>query len=77
MSGKYVKKIVVFLIKCYKFATMFTLHNCRFYPSCSTYACHAIEMYGFFYGVFLIFKRVVRCNPFCRSGFDPVPLMKK
>jgi putative membrane protein insertion efficiency factor len=50
---------------------------CRFQPSCSTYAYRAIEVYGFFKGSFLTFKRVVRCHPFCAGGFDPVLLPKK
>lgn len=46
---------------------------CRFYPSCSEYALDALEKYGFFYGNYLILKRILRCHPWCQGGFDPVP----
>jgi putative membrane protein insertion efficiency factor len=51
--------------------------RCRFYPTCSTYAYQAIEVYGFLNGFFLAFKRIIRCNPFCNGGLDPVPVIKK
>jgi putative membrane protein insertion efficiency factor len=50
--------------------------SCRFTPSCSVYAYQAVEMYGFFKGTFLAFKRIIRCHPFCKGGIDPVPLPK-
>ncbi|MDR0800536.1 MAG: membrane protein insertion efficiency factor YidD [Endomicrobium sp.] len=71
------KKIALFLIKCYKFVSQVLPSVCRFQPSCSTYAYQAIETYGFFKGSFLAFKRIIRCHPFCDGGFDPVPLPKK
>ncbi len=46
---------------------------CRFRPTCSEYAVAAIAHHGVFYGVALASWRVLRCNPFCRGGFDPVP----
>lgn len=46
---------------------------CRFNPSCSDYAVQAIEKYGFFKGTWLAIKRIIRCNPFCKGGDDPVP----
>ncbi len=46
---------------------------CRFQPTCSEYAVVAIARRGLFYGVALAVWRVLRCNPFCRGGFDPVP----
>ncbi|MDR1511736.1 MAG: membrane protein insertion efficiency factor YidD [Endomicrobium sp.] len=72
-----VKEMVLFLIKCYKLVSRLTPPRCRFVPSCSTYAYQVIEIYGFLKGSFLAFKRVVRCSPFCKAGFDPVPLPKK
>lgn len=52
-------------------------HNvCRFYPTCSDYAIESISTYGFFKGWFLAIKRILRCNPFGGSGYDPVPLKK-
>ena len=47
---------------------------CRYYPSCSHYACQAIEKYGIARGTWLGWKRLLRCHPFARhSGYDPVP----
>ena len=46
---------------------------CRFYPSCSQYGLEAIERYGAAKGSWLLLRRVLRCHPFSRGGFDPVP----
>ena len=47
--------------------------SCRFYPSCSHYAGEAVERFGARRGVWLTLKRLARCQPFSRAGFDPVP----
>ena len=47
--------------------------NCRFSPSCSQYAIEAIRAYGVFAGVGYAAWRIVRCQPFCKGGYDPVP----
>lgn len=47
--------------------------SCRFYPSCSEYACQAIEKYGVVRGGWLGLRRISRCHPFNPGGFDPVP----
>ena len=47
--------------------------SCRFYPTCSVYAYEAIERYGAAKGFCLAAKRLIRCNPFCKGGYDPVP----
>lgn len=46
---------------------------CRFSPTCSAYAVEAFMKRGFFAGLILSVWRVLRCNPFCRPGYDPVP----
>ena len=46
---------------------------CRFYPSCSEYTYQAVENHGFFKGVWMGSKRILKCNPFCAGGYDPVP----
>lgn len=74
------KKILIILIKFYKFAiSPIFPPSCRFYPTCSQYAIEAIEKHGSVFGTFLAIKRIVRCNPFSKGGFDPVPdiLFKK
>lgn len=46
---------------------------CRFVPSCSEYALQALEEHGFLKGSLLSLWRIVRCNPFSKGGYDPVP----
>ena len=46
---------------------------CRFTPSCSAYAIEAFEKRGFFVGLILTVWRILRCNPYCAGGYDPVP----
>ncbi|MBR1969430.1 MAG: membrane protein insertion efficiency factor YidD [Clostridia bacterium] len=46
---------------------------CRFMPTCSEYAIEALRKYGFIKGLYLSVKRILRCNPFCKGGYDPVP----
>ena len=47
--------------------------RCRFYPSCSHYACEALKQHGLLGGSWLTLRRLGRCHPFCTGGFDPVP----
>ncbi len=47
--------------------------TCRFIPTCSQYALEAIEKYGAIKGGLLALWRIIRCNPFSKGGYDPVP----
>ena len=51
--------------------------SCRFYPSCSEYATHALMRFGLFGGLRLSVKRLLKCHPFCQGGVDPVPEASK
>ena len=46
---------------------------CRYSPTCSNYAMEAIEKHGALRGILLALWRVLRCNPFSKGGYDPVP----
>jgi putative membrane protein insertion efficiency factor len=48
-------------------------NRCKFKPSCSEYTIQAIQKYGAIKGMLLGFKRILRCNPFSKGGFDFVP----
>jgi uncharacterized protein len=49
--------------------------RCRFHPSCSHYACEAMQSHGFLRGGWLAFRRLLRCHPFHPGGVDPVPAL--
>ena len=51
--------------------------SCRFTPTCSAYAIEAIERFGVFKGTALAVWRILRCNPFCKGGYHPVPEKKR
>lgn len=46
--------------------------KCKYYPTCSEYALQAYNKYGFFKGTILTIKRVFKCNPFSKGGYDPL-----
>lgn len=65
------KKLAVKAIKFYQ--KYLSRGNCRYIPSCSQYTLEAILKHGFFIGVFLGFRRILRCHPWSKGGFDKVP----
>ena len=68
------KFIVIALLKFYKLCiSPFLGKNCRFYPSCSMYMMEAVDRYGAAKGVWMGTKRLLRCHPFNKGGYDPVP----
>ena len=69
------KKIFIGLIKFYrKYLSPLTGHaTCKYFPTCSQYAIEAIEKYGVLKGGLLAVWRILRCNPFSKGGYDPVP----
>ncbi len=56
-----------------RFISPYTPPTCRFTPSCSQYAIEAIRKHGPFKGMALAVWRILRCNPWGGSGYDPVP----
>ncbi len=68
------KHLAIFFIRIYQsLQASFYLGACRFHPTCSHYAVEAFESRGFFMGLWLTAYRLVRCQPFCQGGWDPVP----
>lgn len=68
------KFIAIGLIRIYQWTIAPMLGaTCRFTPSCSHYAIEAFQTHGFFRGFWLTLKRLLRCNPLCDCGHDPVP----
>ena len=70
------KKICIYLINFYKkHISPYLKHlgiECKFYPTCSEYTRQAINKYGVLKGCFLGIKRILRCNPFSKGGYDPL-----
>lgn len=67
------KKGIIKLIHIYQKIPGSFHEHCRFQPTCSNYALEAIERFGVIKGVALSVKRIIKCNPFGPSGYDPVP----
>ena len=72
---KTMKNLILQLIRFYRrhLSGLKRAPTCRFIPTCSQYAIEAIEKYGVCKGGALALRRVLRCNPFCKGGYDPVP----
>ena len=66
------KKFVIFLIRLYQATPIHTHNMCRFTPTCSNYMIDSIEEYGLIKGMYNGFKRILRCHPFGKYGYDPV-----
>ncbi|ABR31474.1 membrane protein insertion efficiency factor [Thermosipho melanesiensis] len=68
------KKIILALIRFYqKFISPLKPPTCIYTPTCSEYTYQAVKKFGVFKGLFLGFKRILRCNPLHEGGEDPVP----
>jgi putative membrane protein insertion efficiency factor len=69
-----IKKILLLMIRFYILAISPLLPpRCRFYPSCSRYSYEAVNKFGIKKGLFLSFKRIIRCHPLHAGGYDPLP----
>lgn len=67
-------KLLIMLIRLYQILLSPILgKNCRFYPTCSSYGIQSLKRFGFFKGIYLTIKRLIKCHPFNDGGFDPVP----
>ena len=72
------KKLLLRLILFYrKYLSPLKSTKCPSFPSCSQYGLEAVERFGFVKGGFLMLWRILRCNPFSKGGYDPVPTKKE
>ena len=70
-----IKRFFIYLIRLYRkyISPLKWRTHCVYTPTCSGYAIEAIEKYGAFKGTLLALWRIIRCNPFSKGGYDPVP----
>ena len=69
-----VKKTLYFTVRVYQCCiSPFMVNSCRYYPSCSVYCRDSIQKFGPIKGCLLTLKRLLKCHPFSRGGYDPVP----
>ncbi|EFB74655.1 membrane protein insertion efficiency factor YidD [Subdoligranulum variabile] len=67
-------RLLIALLRGYKkYISPHLGHHCRFVPTCSEYAMQALAVHGLCKGLLLTAWRLLRCNPLCKFGFDPVP----
>ena len=71
------KRLVIALIRLYQKIPFASHASCRFIPTCSNYMIEAIERFGVGYGGYLGMKRILRCHPFGKYGYDPVPKVRR
>ncbi|MHC4942638.1 MAG: membrane protein insertion efficiency factor YidD [Planctomycetota bacterium] len=68
-----IRRLLIALVRLYQRAiSPLKLPTCRFHPSCSAYFIEAVEKHGAFKGSFMGIWRILRCNPLCKGGYDPV-----
>ena len=71
------KKVLLAIIRFYRTAiSPYTKPSCKYIPTCSEYGLEAIERFGALKGSALTIWRILRCNPFSKGGYDPVPEKK-
>ena len=74
-GGMQMKRVLIGLIRFYQryFSGLKRTWHCIYTPTCSQYGIEAIEKYGAIKGGALTLWRILRCNPFAKGGYDPVP----
>ncbi|PPI87658.1 membrane protein insertion efficiency factor YidD [Candidatus Pantoea edessiphila] len=69
-----ISQTLITLIRIYQvFISSYLTPHCRFYPTCSQYGIESLQKFGIIMGIFLIAKRILKCQPFKAGGYDPIP----
>lgn len=70
-----IKKLLICFVRLYQkyLSPLKRNSSCIYTPTCSSYAIEALEKYGAFKGMYLAVRRILRCHPFHKGGYDPVP----
>lgn len=71
------KYILIFLIKIYQKIPGPWHDSCKHQPTCSNYALGVLKEFGFIKGTYLTIKRILKCNPWNKGGYDPIPIKEK
>jgi len=67
-----IKRLLLGMIRGYRFLTAGGIPRCRFYPTCSDYALNALEQKGIMKGLPCMLQRILRCHPWNAGGYDPL-----
>lgn len=71
------KYVLIYIIKLYQKIPGPWHDVCKHQPTCSNYAIGVLNEFGFFKGSYLSIKRILRCNPWNKGGYDPIPIKEK
>ena len=71
------KYILIFLVKIYQKIPGPWHDSCKHQPTCSNYAIGVLREFGFFKGTYLTIRRILKCNPWNKGGYDPIPIKEK
>ena len=71
------KYMLIFMIKIYQKIPGPWHIQCKYHPTCSNYAIGVLQEFGFFKGTYLSIKRILKCNPLNKGGYDPIPKKEK